>query len=373
MFGYSSVSVATRHGVEKNSAAYYDLEAKYYQLAHRHRFDLVRFVSDLGEMDKYQKRYLTGEIYNPKFGYAGPSENIGNSTFSIGYGGNIPKEYGESIKTMTRKSWWAGSDAWENWFRENAPSVERHKYLFPDEPDWKGPKGKLGTGSMDTIKMQGEWTHTNPGVGRNIPTMVSNTIKPVIQGYIDFWTVSSQEATEHATKESVDAEKALGHKYGIYNGWRPGNGAVITDADAIEFRVMPWIVWKYDIDQYFYWEVSFWRKLNVFKEALTYENRINGDGTFLYPGEDKVFPEENRNLKGPLSSLRAKNWRRGAQDYEYLWLARQKGREAEMKRILDECVPAGLWEAKDLENISWSSRGHKFEEARRRLTQLLAN
>ena len=28
---------------------------------------------------------------------------------------------------------------------------------------------------------------------------------------------------------------------------------LVSDADAVEFRVMPWIVWKYNIDQYFYW------------------------------------------------------------------------------------------------------------------------
>ena len=66
------------------------------------------------------------------------------------------------------------------------------------------------------------------------------------------------------TPEEVASEKALGHKFGIYNGFRPGMGAVVSDADAIEFRVMPWVVWKYSVDQYFYWSTTFWRKINVF-------------------------------------------------------------------------------------------------------------
>ena len=92
------------------------------------------------------------------------------------------------------------------------------------------------------------------------------------------------------TPEDVASERAQGHKFGIYNGFRPGMGAVVSDADAIEFRVMPWIVWKYNIDQYFYWSTTFWTKLNVFVNPLTYEDRINGDGTFLYPGQDALFP-----------------------------------------------------------------------------------
>ncbi len=116
-----------------------------------------------------------------------------------------------------------------------------------------------------------------------------------------------------------------GRKFGIYNGFSPGMGAVVSDADAVEFRVMPWIVWKYNIDQYFYWSTTFWTKLDVFENPLTYEDRINGDGTFLYPGQDAVFPDQDRHLAGPLSSVRAKNWRRGAQDFEYMWLAKTDG------------------------------------------------
>ncbi len=372
MFGYDTWELAHRYGVTSWSTAYYNIEARFFQMAHRHRFDLVTHVANLNKMDDYYKRYYTGEIYAPSYGYAGPGENTGNTTFSIGYGGNLPSEYGGNINTATEESWWAGSDAWENWFVQNAPGVARHKYLFPDEPDWKGPAGALGTGSMDTIKMQADWTHSNPGIGRNIPCLVTNKIKPVIKGYVDFWSVSSQEATVSATENEVLAEKAQGHQYGIYNGYRPGMGAVVTDADAVEFRVMPWIVWKYDIDQYFYWSTTFWNDLNVFTDPLTYGGEVNGDGTFFYPGVDALFLKEDRGLSGPLSSVRAKNWRRGAQDYEYLWLARQAGLENEAKAIVDNCIPAALWEAKTRSNISWSSRGYYFEQYRKQLAELLS-
>jgi hypothetical protein len=373
MFGYNPGALAQRHGLSEGSNEYYNIEAKYQQMAHRHRFDLVTGVANLDDMTRYYKRYYTGEIYTDVSGYAGPGENIGNTTFSIGYGGDIPAEYGKSINSMTKSGWWVGSDAWENWFIQNAPGVERHKYLFPDEPDWKGPEGAKGTGSMDTIRMQAKWTHSNPGTGKNIPTLVTNTVKPGLKGYVDFWSISAQEYTISLTPEDIASERAGGHKFGIYNGFRPGMGAVVSDADAIEFRVMPWIVWKYKLDQYFYWSTTFWRDLNVFVNPLTYEDRINGDGTFLYPGQDYVFPEENKNLAGPLSSIRAKNWRRGAQDYEYLWLVKKAGLETELNNIVNECIPTALWEAKSQKDISWSSRGYKFEEYRKQLAELLSS
>jgi hypothetical protein len=373
MFRYYPATLAQRHGVPEGSDKYYDLEVKYMQLARRHRFDLVTGVKNLDDMTKYCKRYYTGEAYSEEYSYAGPGKNIGNTTFSIGYGGDFPDEYGGSVNKMNKPAWWTGSNEWENWFIKNAPGVERHKYLFPDEPDWKGPKGKLGTGSMDTIRMQAIWTHTNPGPGREIPTFVTNMVKPGLSGYVDFWSISAQEWNRDLTPGIVASERARGHKFGIYNGFRPGMGAVVSDADAVEFRVMPWIVWKYSIDQYFYWSTTFWTDKNIFINPLTYEDRINGDGTFLYPGQDVIFPDESRDLAGPLSSIRAKNWRRGAQDYEYLWLAKKMGFEKELNIIINECVPTAVWEAKDQKDISWPSRGYKFEEYRKQLAELLSS
>lgn len=371
MFGLYAPLVAKRHGVENGSKKYYDLENKYYQMAHRHRFDLVRSVANLDDMTAHQLEYLTGQSYTKEYGYAGPGENIGNTTFSIGYAGSLPKEYGRKPSMMTESAWWAGSDAWEEWFVKNAPNVSRHKYLYPDEPGFKGPKETRGIAATDTVLMQANWTRSNPGPGRNIPTLVTSDITPRLKGNIDFFSVSAQEAVQESTPEKVAAEKAKGHQYGIYNGFRPGMGAVITDGDAVEFRVMPWIIWKYDIDQYFYWSMNFWTNINVFVSPLTYRNQINGDGTFFYPGQDFVYPDENRNLAGPLSSVRAKNWRRGAQDYEYLWLAKQAGLEAEIKTIVNECVPTALWDAKSLKDISWSSRGYAFDSCRKKLAALL--
>lgn len=371
MFGMYPNSVAQRHNVEKGSDDYFNIEKKYFQLAHRHRFDLVAGVRDLDVMSHSYRKYYTGEAYNDSNSYAGPGKNIGNTTFSIGFGGSFPKEYGERMK-MNKNEWQAGSNAWESWFLQNAPKVERHKYLFPDEPDFKGPAGKKGTGSMDTIKLQATWTHTNPGIGKNIPTLVTNKIIPKLTGHVDFWSISAQEYDEVLTPEMVNAEKAQGHKFGIYNGFRPGMGAVVSDADAVEFRVMPWIVWKYGLDQYFYWSATFWTGLNVFVNPATYEGRINGDGTFLYPGQDALFPQESRELAGPLSSIRAKNWRRGEQDYEYLWLAKKAGLQKEADLIVNECVPAALWDAKDRKDVSWPTHGYKFDEYRKKLAELLS-
>jgi hypothetical protein len=372
MFGYYPGVVGDRHHAEKGSQKYWDLDLKYNQLAHRHRCDLVTEVPDLQTMADHHKQYYTGESYSPAKGYAGPGENVGNTTFSVGYGGDFPKEFGGSLEKMNKNDWWKGTDAWEKWFEENAPGVSLHKYLYPDEPDFKGPTNAKGTGSMDTIRTQANWSHSNPGPGKKIPVLVTNKIRKDLLGAVDFWSISAQEWVVDMNPQHYASEQAKGKIFGIYNGFRPGMGAVVSDADAIEFRVMPWVVSKYKIDQYFYWSVNFWRKLNVFDNPLTYEDRINGDGTFLYPGQDALFPDQDRGLEGPLSSVRAKNWRRGAQDFEYIWLAEHMGLGSKAKTIVDKCIPTGVWEAKGQNDVSWSSRGYKFEEYRKALAELIS-
>ena len=343
------------------------------QMAHRHRMNLMKRVASLPDMEKYHKPYVTGELYTAAHGYEGPGENVGNNTFCVGYNGAFPLEYGGSFKNATEASWWAGSDAWKSWFMKNAPGVELNKYLFPDEPGSKGPTGKKGTGAMDTIRMQAKWSHSNPGVGKEIPCLVTVSLRQDLMGHVDFWSVSSQGATNNLIPEDLASVRAHGNKFGIYNGYRPGNGAMVIDADAIDFRVIPWVLWKFEIDQYFYWSINFWGRTNVFINPITFEKVQNGEGTFFYPGEDVLFPDESRNLAGPLASIRAKNWRRGAQDYEYLWLAKEAGLEAEIKSLVKSCVPTALWEAKGQMGVSWSGRGYKFDQYRKQLAELLSS
>jgi len=63
--------------------------------------------------------------------------------------------------------------------------------------------------------------------------------------------------------------------------------------------------------------------------------RLNGDGVLFYPGTPAGLNE-------PLASFTMKSLRRGLQDYEYLWLLRQRGVSAD--DIVNRVVPrAGEW------------------------------
>ncbi|NIM93165.1 MAG: DUF4091 domain-containing protein [Anaerolineales bacterium] len=375
MFAIEPGDIGRRHSVEFDTNEYYEIETRYHQMAHRHRFDIVESVRNLSQMRRYHNKYLSGLLYTAKYGYAGPGEGIGNQIFSIGFYGAVPTEYGGSFHSWSEESWWNGSDAWASWFQENAPHVDIHKFLLPDEPETES--------ELNMIQTQAIWSHTNPGIGSVIPTFVTHWIDPDYQGYVDIWSISadfSLNGTKPGTSiQDLQAELSEGRKVGIYNGYRPATGSTLIDTDAIDFRVIPWIGWKYDLDHYFYWMTTYWtdhlsnKRWNVFTNPKTTKYMRNGGGTFFYPGEDYAYVEENRELPGPMSSIRMKNWRRGMQDYEYLWVANKLGLMHEVEEIVNRAVPAALWEANPRGDISWSTQGVTFERFRRELAELIVS
>ena len=91
------------------------------------------------------------------------------------------------------------------------------------------------------------------------------------------------------------------------------------------------------------WMTDVWTDPLTFDETRKpgyperYSMRINGDGVLFYPGYEA-------GINGPIASFQIKSLRRGAQDYEYLWLLRGAGKEKEANAILDTVCPApGRW------------------------------
>ncbi|MBN1612754.1 MAG: DUF4091 domain-containing protein, partial [Polyangiaceae bacterium] len=362
MFFYESwgdlCGYAHDHNDDYDAYYYNNIDIRYRQMAHRHRMTLTRHPLDLNTMDLYESRYLNGEAFTPTWDYEGPGEGIGDSSFCIGPYGSTPDEWGND-----EAGWRSGSDAWEQWFRDNAPDVYRFHPVRPDEPS---------PSDYPQVQRECGWLHNNPGIGSSIPCFITETIVEELQGHVDFWcTWGMGLDSSELDLTALEHERSQGHRFGAYNGGRPSMGAVLIDTDAVAFRVIPWVFKKYDIDFYFLWDTTYWQAVNVFQEPATFAGAYNGDGTFFYPGECTQYPEESRGLEGPMSSIRMKNWRRGQQDYEYFWVAEGLGLQTEVSSIIDECVPRAAWEAVPAQNVAWPERGYGFEACRRQLADAI--
>lgn len=374
--------IRTKHPCSGGAQEYEEIVGRYHQMAHRHRMDLT-FNADLDGIDAHYGRYITGEYYQSQYDYEGPGEGVAHGTYSIGTYDQPNSGWRSGFWPNTEADWRAAADAWVTWFEQNSPQTEFFKY-FPDEP----------MHDPDTlfpiIKERADWLHNNPGPGASL--MVYDTVKlhPELYGYVDFWSVTGQAGydpdgvTAGYDVGKVAERQALGEKVGVYNTQRPGHGAVeAISADATEARVTPWIGHKYAVDHYFLWETVYWNysdatDRNIFQTVSRLSGGRNGNGFFFYPGEELDFPAEDRGLKGPIASMRMKNWRRGQQDYEYLWLAAQAGFGAEVDAIVEGVVPRAFNDYGDgfesqSDQPQWARRGYQFESARRQLAELLAS
>jgi hypothetical protein len=345
-----------------------DLDAQYHRFAHRQRIELVH-AYDISTAEAARSRF-DGTDFSRARGYEGPGENIGNQI--------IPRTfYGPGKLFDDRAAAWREADSWMTFLREKFPQAVTFLYL-PDEP---------GRSQYSYIRKLADNIHSNPGPGKSLPTFVTKHYVKELDGAIDIWDTGP---LGYDIKRA-DEERSRGRKYWIYNGGRPAAGAIVIDAPATDARATMWACFKHGIDNYFYWHGVHWqhnsqkvgeRKQNIWANPITFDNRgqpnkpledqgyINGDGVLLYPGEDKLHPEQDRGIAGPISTIQLANLRRGLQDHQYLTLARTLKLDSTVNEVLQSVVPRVFSDSGPA--VGFSEAGNDYERARYKLAQAIA-
>jgi SSS family transporter len=345
-----------------------NLDPAYHRFAHRQRVELVagysadRVRASLGRFD--------GTDFTRAKGYEGPGEGVGNTIVPASF-------YGPGKDYEAKESAWKASDAWMDFLAKTLPKALTFLYL-PDEPY---------PAEYPHVRRLAENLHGNPGPGGRLPTFVTKSVIPELEGAIDIWCVPPQ-AYDIAKAEE---QRKKGRRVWFYNGGRPQGPTLLIDAPATDARVVAWAAFKHDADLYFFWHGVHWqhnrqkqgeRRQNVWADPITFDNRgqpkkpiddqgyLNGDGVLMYPGEEKIHPEEDRGLAGPCSTVQLANLRRGLQDHLYLTMARQMGLTAEVKDALLSVVPRVFSDAGP--SVGFAETGETFEAARRSLALAIA-
>jgi hypothetical protein len=377
-FAYGAPLMEMHPGVQVGTGEYHAMLRKYMNMAHRHRMTLADGGRTVDEFSAWMGGYYSGEFYRPQYNYEGPGEGAGEKVYSIGTYDQPSHGFLSGFDPPTREQWQLASDRWETWFSQFAPATLRFKYMI-DEPEFE---------EHPTIKERASWILSNPGPGKNLGIFCATRLHPDLVGSINVWGLTAQSG--YVSPDGVSSgydlpkvaeRKAAGEIVGIYNGTRPSFGqASALDTRATDNRANPWIMWKYDVDFYFLFDVAgfCYTKVNSWADqrSVVHGSVLWGDGFWIYAGEDKFHPGESRGLRGPIASLRMKNWRRGVQDYEYLWVAKQTG--IETAAIVDRVVPRAFNDYGDAFTSQssqplWGQRGFQFESARRELAALIAS
>jgi hypothetical protein len=337
-----------------------NLDDSYHRFAHRQRIELVNAV-DIATAIEHHGRFDGSDFWASR-GYEGPGEGVGNILMPASF-------YWPGTGYDVRSTAWQQSDQWMNFLNSHFPGAITFLYM-PDEP------GPADYPQIHTIAGN---LHSNPGPGRTLPVFVTHSYTPDLDNDIDIWCAFPGDYNLALAAR----ERQLGRQYWIYNGMRPYSGAILIDSPAADSRVNPWICFKHDIPVYFYWHSVHWehnsqkpsnRIQNIWANPVTFDNRgqagkpadygafANGDGVLIYPGQERLHPEEDRGIPGPCASFQLANLRRGLQDHLYLTLARGLGLESEVAQALGLVVPQVL--SQSTGTIGFAQTGNTFEQAR---------
>ncbi len=377
-FRFAPGPIANRLNVDVgiNKAPYRELLTKYFHTAYRHRTLLANnMVVDF--MDTFYKGFYNGDYYNAANKYYGPGENAGHNMYPVGIfdlcsnpnclasrGGNDGA--GSGFSPSTEAQWRAASNEWVNYFNDADNGLTdifyaRHMVDEPNQP------AQHSAWAYSQLRKYADWLHNNPGPGGNLKTLCTAFLDDRAIGYCDVWALNKEAYKVNL----VNQARARGEFAGIYNGGNPmyGAGVHFIHTAAVDARVTPWVMERYGVDFYFQYGV-----VANYKNNCDFFNDNCSVGNSMYPSDDPVYSGEARGMDGPLVSVRLKYWRRGVQDFEYFWLAKQKGLDTQVNNIVNQVVPVAFDETpftKDDHDNPWPDRGYQFEQRRRQLAELL--
>lgn len=344
-----------------------NLDSAYHRFAKRNRIEFVHAYDP--DTARAALGRLTGRDFTPDHGYEGPGEGVPNHI--------VPRTfYGPGPDFATPERARRAADEWMTFVARELPQARTFLYM-PDEPR---------PDRFPEILALADRLARDDGEGRRLPTFVTRGYAPEIARAIDIWCAGPL----HYDLATAKREQAAGKSYWFYNGGRPAGGSIVIDSPATDSRVVGWAAFKHGADGYFYWHGVHWRhnsqkrmgdrNQDVWVNPITFDNRteekndsgfINGDGVLVYPGEEKLHPEQDRGIAGPISTIQMANLRRGLQDHALLTLARRAGLDADVTAALDRLVPRVFSDAVP-DELGFSENGNDYEEARQHLLRAIA-
>ncbi len=385
------------------------MRLKYFQLLHRHRIywsiDSGRIKPDIdpasGRIDwtKYDQAnapLLDGSAFTDKHGYGpGPMAGAPLVLFELPFAANVPR----ASKRKYRKEAWPapykkGDPAYEKLFKDTLKAFDAHFR----EKGWTKTTYVVFFNGIDEPTRLSEYEHmkylgmlvhevNSPlfrhkvDIGsfatchRSVPQFKSlRGMLEFMDPSVSFWCGNGGTYDNGVALYDVDgvagevAKGRMAYYYGT--NYPPDQGGSFVDAESIGPRVWPLIAARYDLSG-----GEIWHFMYNYKDA--WEGKPTDAKRSFYGYAQFVYPEQGLGIDfgEPIGSVRLKGFRRGQQDAEYFWLARQGPHKAQAERLLRKLVPAALDKARTLPRSSYGAWPHdpaEFDRARIRLGRLLA-
>jgi hypothetical protein len=225
-----------------------------------------------------------------------------------------------------------------SYLQQVAEYYRKHRWL--DRLVFNSPIDEPNTAQAfaDTRKWADLVHQAAPGVPF-LATKSPVTEKPewgALRGFVNNFSTHGNDLNDSRFKQTAREEHAKGGEMSWYiscDQTFPQPNYFI-DAPAMDPVMVPWITWRYGMQGILYWDMKYWAQTSdPWQNPVTYLSGflcsdgyiLNGEGSLIYPGSGVKENTGQRNVDGPVSSIRFELLREGIEDYEYLWLLSSMG------------------------------------------------
>lgn len=395
---------------------------RYLQMAHAHRFTAfhrpgngpvpldeegrpadrfsMRWSDDWSLFSPYIAPILDGTLFTDAEGYRGPGAGAGPTFFPAPF---VEAFYGAALRTHLQEhdgridpelleTIEANATAfWREVQRQGWEDVRWFAYIF-DEVD-----GAVDTGEPDTASGMSDisaihrafadvqraldagtggrhihllWTsHRNAARWAGTPDDLRNTIR---------WWVPNGHAVNVEWFEPIARDDR--QWVWFYHSGQPAVGNHTINQTGVDLRLWGLLCRRYGLEGSFWWSMMNFAgryddpQFNPYDHPVYHRDDTRwGNGVLFYPGSRLTMIGAQRNIEGPIPSLRMKAYRRGLQDDAYCRLADRAGFSDEVDALLRRLIPAAFSEAPDAPvRGRWSHDPEEYYAMRRTLAGWIA-
>ncbi|HUQ67322.1 MAG TPA: glycoside hydrolase domain-containing protein [Flavitalea sp.] len=170
-----------------------------------------------------------------------------------------------------------------------------------------------------------------------------------LTGHVNNFSIHGNALNESEVKKAIKTEQSKGGEMTWYiscDQMYPQPNYFI-DAPAMDPVMVPWITESYKMTGILYWAANFWTETpNPWLDAVTFISGylcsdgyvLNGEGSFLYPGDYVKRYTNQPDVNGPVSSIRFELLREGIEDYDYIQMLKNAGDTAFADDIVSKMV-----------------------------------
>ncbi len=170
-----------------------------------------------------------------------------------------------------------------------------------------------------------------------------------LRGYVNDFCVHGNSLNDPEVKQALREEQAKGGEATWYiscdQAYPQPN--YFIDAPALDPVMVPWITERYKMNGFLYWAANFWNQTpDPWLDPVTFISGfdcsggyvLNGEGSLIYPGNHTKRFTGQPDVNGPASSIRFELLREGIEDYEYIWMLKNKGAADFADKIVKDMV-----------------------------------